>query len=163
MSAPRREGGRHELPDGGRVIWSVAEGRRGRRWRWVLDDDRGLVVVLLETDPGGAPTRLEVSAAAGLLTLHPEPPGREAHGNVVGPSGVRPLAFAWGPGHRFDVVDLPWVLGACGDGGAAGETSRRVLRVDRALRVIEADGALAGASASPAGPPEPAGSRWPLE
>jgi hypothetical protein len=138
----------------------------------VREDGRGLLVVLLETDPGGSPTRLEVSSAAGLLTLHPEADGREAHGNVVGPDGVRPLAFPWGPTHGFDVVDLPEVLAACGGepagrggdgargGDATGVVRRPVLLVDRELRVVEATAEMAG---GPAGADGASGHVWPLE
>lgn len=163
MTAPVRDGGRFDLPTGGRVVWTVAEGRRGRRWRWVMTDPRGTLAVLLETDPAGRPARLEVASEAGLLVLHPESDGMEAHGNVVGPDGVRPLAWGWGPDHGFEVVDLPAVLGACGHGagdrGSAG-VGRPVLRVDRRLRVVEAH-AVAGEGSGPSGPPD--GFRWPLE
>jgi hypothetical protein len=66
-------------------------------------------VLLLEVDPGGRPSRLELTTPAGLLTLHPSTDGREIHGNVVTTTGegVRPLAFAWGPDHELEVVGRP--------------------------------------------------------
>jgi hypothetical protein len=86
---------------GERVTWSVAEGRRGRRWREAVVGEGGLRhVLLLETDPDGRFTHLELATPAGLLTLHPEGDGT-VHGNVVHPAGVR------------HVIGLPWP----GDGG----------------------------------------------
>lgn len=94
MSSHLRLGGRGRLPDGGIVVWSVADGARGRRWRWVVDDigilrEAGLV----ELDVDGGLLRLEISSSAGLLTLHPEKDG-SIHGNVVNDAGVRPIALA---------------------------------------------------------------------
>lgn len=162
MASLQRDGGRLDLPGGRQVVWSVAEGARGRRWRWVMTDPRGTLAVLLETDPAGRPERLEVASQAGLLVLHPESDGTEAHGNVVGPDGVRPLAFGWGPSHGFDVVDLPAVLGACAgpDGIAGSGASRPVLLVDRGLHVVEAH-AMTGEGREATGPAD--GLRWPLE
>ena len=47
-----RRGGRATLPTGELIVWSIADGRRGRRWREVTSV-AGTVVraVLLETDP----------------------------------------------------------------------------------------------------------------
>jgi hypothetical protein len=79
-----------------RIRWSVAEGTRGRRWRWTIDHDgRLLSVTLLELDATGRVVRLERETAAGLLTLHPEPDGRSVHGNRVRAGGVDPIALAW--------------------------------------------------------------------
>jgi len=91
-----RVGGRGGLADGSVVTWSVAEGRRGRRWREVRVADGSVVSsLLLETDPDGRFSHTELSTAAGLLTLHPEADGT-IHGNTVGADGI---------GH---VVGLPW-------------------------------------------------------
>ncbi len=110
MTRPVRRGGRGRLPDGGLLTWSVAEGGRGRRWRATLVRGEWLVCsMLLETDLGGRPARLEVDAAAGLLTLHPGENERALHGNVVTPAGVRHLAFAWSPVHELVVTDVPLV------------------------------------------------------
>jgi hypothetical protein len=100
MTPVRRSGiGLTEV--GERVTWSVAEGRRGRRWREAAVGERGLRhVLLLETDPDGRFAHLELATPAGLLTLHPEGDGT-VHGNVVHPAGVR------------HVIGLPWP----GDGG----------------------------------------------
>ncbi|MGZ8501887.1 MAG: hypothetical protein ACXWW6_03435 [Candidatus Limnocylindrales bacterium] len=89
-----RRGGRALLPTGELIVWSIADGRRGRRWREVVSADGTVVrAVLLETDPAGRLTRLEIAAAAGLLTLHPDPGETVLHGNVVSPAGMRHLAF----------------------------------------------------------------------
>lgn len=89
-----RRGGRAALPSGELIVWSVADGRRGRRWREVSSrSGRVARAVLLETDPTGRLTRLEVSTAAGLLTLHPDDTGRVLHGNVVTASEIRHLAL----------------------------------------------------------------------
>lgn len=91
-----RVGGRGGLADGSVVTWSVAEGRRGRRWREVRVADGALISsLLLETEPEGRFSHTELSTAAGLLTLHPEGDGT-IHGNTVGANGI---------GH---VVGLPW-------------------------------------------------------
>jgi hypothetical protein len=110
VSAPRgpvRAAGRGVLPDGSVVTWVVSEGRRGRRWRETIatgeGGDRGprdlRSSLLLETDPSGRFLHLELSTAAGLLTLHPEGDG-SLHGNAVSADGVR------------HVVGLPFPSGA---------------------------------------------------
>jgi hypothetical protein len=90
------------------VIWSVAEGTRGHRWRATMTIDGGVsLALLIEVDRSDRLVRLELSTAAGLLTLHPSADGREVHGNVVHAAGVRGLAFAWSPEHEFDVIPAP--------------------------------------------------------
>ena len=91
---PLRIAGRGRLEDGGLVVWSVAEGARGRRWRWTVVDT-GIVrhVGLVELDSDGRFGRLELASSDGLLTLHPSADRGELHGNVVAVAGVRPLAF----------------------------------------------------------------------
>ena len=91
-----RRAGRGRLPDGSDVAWSLAEGNRGRRWRWtIIDHGRLRHSGLVETDATGRFARLELSSPIGLLVLHPEPDRRSIHGNVVSPDGVRPVAHAW--------------------------------------------------------------------
>ncbi len=102
---PTRLGGRTDLPSGDVVVWSVADGRRGRRWRESTSRDGvGVRTVLVETEPDGGLHRLEMSTAAGLLTVHPDEAGTTLHGNVVTPDGIRHLAFAWGS-DRVVLVD----------------------------------------------------------
>ncbi|HLY14039.1 MAG TPA: hypothetical protein VKR24_06790 [Candidatus Limnocylindrales bacterium] len=105
-----RVAGSLALVDGARLTWSVADGNRGRRWRAVSIGTEGIThALLLEVDPTGRPSRLELTTAAGLLTLHPSADQREIHGNVVTTTGegVRPLAFAWGPEHELEVIGRP--------------------------------------------------------
>lgn len=91
-----RRAGYGLLPDGTSATWSIAEGRRGRRWREVrIHDGTVISSMLLETDTGRRFNHLELSTAAGLLTLHPEGDGT-VHGNSIGAAGVR------------HVVGLPW-------------------------------------------------------
>jgi hypothetical protein len=91
-----RRAGRGTTADGSVVTWSVAEGRRGSRWREVRVRDETVVSsLLLELDPSGRFSHLELSTASGLLTLHPEGDGT-LHGNAVEAGGVR------------HVVAIPW-------------------------------------------------------
>lgn len=91
-----RFGGRGQGLDGRSVIWSVAEGRRGRRWREVRNSGPGVASsLLLETDPDGRFAHLELSTPSGLLTLHPEADGT-LHGHAVVHDGIE------------HVVGLPW-------------------------------------------------------
>ena len=98
MPAPLRRAGVGIAPDGGFVVWSVAEGRRGRRWREVIRTGEGIrSSLLLELDPAGRFSHLELSTAAGLLTLHPEGDGT-LHGNAVTVDGLRHVAgLPWHP------------------------------------------------------------------
>jgi len=89
VSRPVRRGGRLVEPDGRVVTWSMAEGTRGRRWRWSVVDRRGALVAAhtVELGPDGRFARLESAAAGGLLTLHRETDG-SLHGNRVAERGV---------------------------------------------------------------------------
>jgi len=103
MSRQLRLGGRATLPDGDEVIWSVADGRRGRRWRAETIRAGSIVgSLLLELDVDGRPSRLELATANGLLTLHPESTGA-LHGNAVTPDGIRHLAFDWSDEHELEI------------------------------------------------------------
>jgi hypothetical protein len=92
-----RRAGRGTDATGALVLWSVAEGRRGRRWREVRSASGGGLVssLLLETDPGDRVNHIELGSGLGLLTLHPESDGT-LHGNVVTSAGIE------------HVVGLPW-------------------------------------------------------
>ena len=103
-----RRAGRARLPDGAMLLWTVAEGARGRRWRAVSTVDGAVTHALLfEATAGGRPTRLELTTPSGMLTLHPEADERSAHGNVVHLGGVRPLVLPWRPDYAIEVVDRP--------------------------------------------------------
>ena len=107
MSAMVRRAGRAMLADGTQVVWSVADGRRGRRWRALTTRDEALTgVLLLEVGVDGRPVRLELATAAGLLTLHPDATG-SLHGNAVTRDGVRHLAFTWSFEHELEIDGLP--------------------------------------------------------
>ena len=81
------------------VRWSVAEGSRGRRWRWTVVHAGALrSTSLLELTPEGGFARLERESSRGLLTVHPEVDGRTLHGNLVRAGGVDPIALPWRPG-----------------------------------------------------------------
>ncbi|MGH2475663.1 MAG: hypothetical protein ACRDIL_10395 [Candidatus Limnocylindrales bacterium] len=104
----RRVGGRATTLTGGQLIWTAAEGARGTRWREATEIGGVLVrSVLLEVSSAGRMTRLEVTTVGGLLTLHPDPDESAIHGNVVGPDGVRHLAFGWSPDHDLLLVGSP--------------------------------------------------------
>lgn len=97
-----RRAGRNGRGDGSVLLWSIAEGGRGARWRASTRlGDALLWDLLLETGVDGRPGRLEITAPAGQLTLHPEADGRSAHGNVVTTGGVLPLARDWTGHHWF--------------------------------------------------------------
>ena len=95
---PLRRAGRGTSADGSIVTWSMAEGRRGSRWREVRVADGAIVSsLLLELDPDGRFAHLELSTAAGLLTLHPEGDGT-LHGNAISLDGIRHIvAVPWQP------------------------------------------------------------------
>ena len=121
-----RRAGAGTDPAGDRVVWTMSEGRRGRRWREVRASAEGAVVssLLLETDPDGRFLHTELSTAAGLLTLHPEPDGT-LHGNVVEGSRVRHVVgLGWDPeavllleGSSISVAAVAHLVGV---GGLAG-------------------------------------------
>lgn len=154
-----RRAGRFDVADGGIVVWSVAEGRRGRRWRSLRlgRDGRPVSDLLLEVDPGGRWNRLELATGTGILTLHPDPDGTRVHGNVVTPAGMRHLALGWGSDHRLVVEGEPLAAFALGAGAPAGPGPGVV--VGRALDAIERDGVVAPTSGSDT----PPGPTWPLE
>ena len=108
MNGPVREAGTAVLADGSRLVWSVADGRRGRRWR-AISTRHGVLrqVLLLETGPDGRPTRLELATPDGLLTLHPEADGTSLHGNVVTRDAVRHLSFGWSAAHGLAIEGQP--------------------------------------------------------
>jgi hypothetical protein len=93
-----RRAGHGRTDDGRSVTWSIAEGRRGRRWREVVVAGEGIASsLLLELDTLRRFSHLELSTPAGLLTLHPEGDGT-LHGNVVRAGGIEHVrGLAWSP------------------------------------------------------------------
>ncbi len=127
MSDWLRVGGRGRLADGAIVIWSVAEGARGRRWRWVIDDV-GVVrhAGLVELDGEGRLTRLELDGSAGLLTLHPDGADGSLHGNLVDDGGVRPISFEGATAAGIVIDEDPFGTALLARAGECGG-----LRIDR--------------------------------
>jgi hypothetical protein len=108
VSAFLRVAGSGRLADGSHLVWSVAGGRRGRRWRAMASRDGAVThALLLEVRPDGRLSRLELTTPAGMLTLHPDEAGRVLHGNAVGADGVRHLRLAWSDEHGVEVADRP--------------------------------------------------------
>lgn len=162
-----RRAGRGRDETGANVTWSVAEGRRGRRWREVRESDGAILSsLLLETDPDGRFSHLELSTPAGLLTLHPEGDGT-IHGNSVTASGVR------------HVLGLPWaddgvvvIDGSAVARAAAAQlvgslaASVTVLRIGAGLEVttaVEPVAAVAIGATAGGLPVLEAAEDWPLE
>jgi hypothetical protein len=108
MTAFVRRAGTGRLADGAILTWSVADGERGRRWRAMATSGGTIThALMLEVDVHGRPSRLELTAPAGLLTLHPGPDRSVLHGNLVTPEGVQHLAFEWSDDHGLSVDGRP--------------------------------------------------------
>jgi hypothetical protein len=148
MSAPLRVAGWGTLDDGAAVTWTIAAGRRGRRWREVVA--RGDAVrhsLLLETGEDGRFSHLELARAGGLWTFHPEPDGT-LHGNHVDPDGrtvrhVQGLPFA--PDDLLVVADSPlgsaalaWHLAGTVQVGSVATLAAVVLRADGGIEPVAA-------------------------
>ena len=115
MTVPTRLAG-WGLATGAQVTWTVAEGRKGRRWREVVLRDGAFVhALLLETDPERRFSHLELARADGLWTFHPESDGT-LHGNHVRAGradAVRHVVgWAFGPGDVLVVDGSPLSLAA---------------------------------------------------
>jgi hypothetical protein len=115
MTAPTREAGWGTGRDGSLVTWTVSEGRKGRRWREVVSRGTDVVhALLLETDPGGRFSHMELARADGLWTFHPEGDGT-LHGNRVDRSeaGVRHVeGWPFGPDDALVLEASPVGLAA---------------------------------------------------
>jgi len=98
-----RRGGTARLPGGRHLVWTVADGTKGRRWRSVTThgDGRLEAGLLVETDPDGRLAKLELATGEGLLTLHPEGEPLRLHGNVVRASGIDHVALPWSERHML--------------------------------------------------------------
>ncbi len=118
MTDRLRRAGSGRLPDGALVLWSVAEGARGRRWRWTVATTEGLRHAgLIELDRVGRFARLELETEAGMLTLHPDDDRSMAHGNVVRHDGVQPIAIAWSDGASVAIEGDPFGTAVAGRRG----------------------------------------------
>jgi hypothetical protein len=192
MSPPVRVAGVATLDDRTEITWSVADGRRGRRWRATTRRRGSLTsALLLEVATDGHVTRLELATQVGLLTLHPEPDGG-LHGNTITAEGVRHLSLRWSDDHAIEVEPLPiadavtatWLAGrlAAGEGTdvpvvvvaadlAVREDVRRFTRTDETTWHVEGHGTARALVMDTRGIPvwavgvgEPAaGQEWPLE
>ena len=140
-----RRGGSATLPDGATVSWSVASGSRGRRWRSATRSSSGWLLesLLLELDPGGRLSKLELDTGAGLLTLHPE--RGTLHGNAVLDDHVRHFALPWTEVTILHVAGS-LVSAAVAAASAPARVGKRLERpailVSSALTVSDADAAI---------------------
>lgn len=140
MTGPTRVAGWGRGSDGTVVTWTVAEGRKGRRWREVVARGADVVhVLLLETDPVGRFSHLELARADGLWTFHPEPDGT-LHGNhVAATAGVRHIAGRpFAPDDALHVEGSPVSLAAIAwrhatDGAGAGPVAGVTIAADGTL------------------------------
>jgi hypothetical protein len=160
MTGWLRRAGHGRAPDGSAVIWSVAEGRRGRRWREVVSTGEGIrSSLLLELDPDGRFSHLELSTAAGLLTLHPEGDGT-LHGNRVTAVGVHHLRSPWDPSTVVLVEGSSVCIAAAPRPGPA----RRWLRIRRDLGLEPTSDPIDSIAVDADGLPVlDGGATWPLE
>jgi hypothetical protein len=146
----------------------MAEGSRGSRWREVRVRDGSVVSsLLLELDSYGRFSHLELSTAAGLLTLHPEGDG-SLHGNAVTVDGVRHVvAMPWSSGDVILLEDSPVARAAARPvdlGAHAGRAAGVAIDLDLGLerRAFEPSD-LAIDLDSDGLPALPGGRTWPLE
>jgi hypothetical protein len=160
MTGALRRAGRGRLADGTSVTWTVAEGNRGRRWRWALSRDGALAsIAVAELDDRGLFARLELTTADGLLTFHPEPDGASAHGNVVGGDGVRPIATPWEAGWGIELEGDPF-----GSAVLAGRETMLAVSGELALRPTADEPSMPPLSLDSRGIPGLRDAReWPLE
>ena len=159
MSACLRRAGSGRKPDGSDVTWSLAEGERGRRWRWSVSDHGALRhVALVEIDPGGRFARLELASPVGLLILHPARDGGSIHGNVVTTDGVRPLSFDWVSSAAVAIAGDPFGTAILRAGGR-----RSTLVIGEMLIVVAGDSGQALNLDARGVPTLADAAEWPLE
>jgi hypothetical protein len=181
--------GHGALPGGGHLTWTAADGTRGRRWRGAATGSDGRLVhgLLLETGPDGALGRVEITAATGLLTLHPSYDRSRMDGNCARAGGVDHITLPWSPSSvlLFGVSPLTSAVAArmlaervgVGDGAsvpaievrpdlAVRHATWRVARVgQQRWRLLAADGGVSTVvDLDAAGLPVlPDGSTWAME
>ena len=136
-----RRGGRTTDAVGRSITWSVAEGRRGRRWRWSVVERGGSFVAghTVEVDPDGRFVRLESMGVSGLLSLHREADA-SVHGNRVSDRGVDHIEIPAAPELVIVGSDPIGLAAAVGGLGSANPLARAaVLEVgdDLGVRVVE--------------------------
>ncbi len=131
------------LIDGSTITWTVADGRRGRRWREVLTVGPEVRhSLLLETGPDRRFSHLELARSDGLWTFHPEA-DRTLHGNHVDRSvaGISHVA-----GIPFEARTVLLVVGSPMSRGAIAWDLAQDVEVDSALErpgvTIHADGTI---------------------
>ena len=169
MNAWLRRAGRGLLPDGRTLVWSVAEGRRGQRWRSSTLGPEGRLdlALLIEVDGDGWFNRLELTTSRGMLTLHPEPDRSRVDGNVVSEGRVTPISLPWSSEHMLWVRDSPIAEILTGRVEAADGRMRRGLSINSTLEVAQAIRTMEEWTRPPAddrGVPElDASAEWDLE
>ncbi|MCI0583706.1 MAG: hypothetical protein L0227_12605 [Chloroflexi bacterium] len=142
---PVRRGGRITEPDGRVITWSMAEGSRGRRWRWSVVDRRGVLIAAhtVELDPDGRFASAESAAAGGIMTLHREADGSGSwslHGNRVAERGIDHLTVP-APAPEVVVVGSGPIAAAIASRGLAKDArTADVVEVgdDLGVRIAEA-------------------------
>jgi hypothetical protein len=163
VTAFLRRAGAGTGSDGSLILWSVAEGRRGRRWREVVRTGEGIrSSLLLELDPTGRFSHLELSTAAGLLTLHPEGDGT-LHGNAVTSAGIaHVVGLPWQPdvGIWLDGSGINAAAARRADGTVASDCLRIGLDLTLARESMQID---PGAVDREGLPVLDGGTTWPLE
>lgn len=168
MTTSVRLAGHGRREDGALVTWTLAEGRKGRRWREAVSrDGRLLHSLLFETGPDRRFTHLELASPSGLATLHPEGDGT-LHGNVVAADGVRHvIGLPYAADATVVVAGAPLASAALAWTVAGGHGIERVVELDPATlhlidRPIEAGDVIA---IDAVGAPTAlvAGASWPLE
>jgi hypothetical protein len=137
---PTRAGGWGLSDDGSTVTWTVADGRKGRRWREVVTDASGVRhSLLLETGPDRRFSHLELARLDGLWTVHPEPDGT-LHGHQLDRSddGVRHIeglsfdhdAVLILEGSSLSLAAVGWAMAPMIQAGNAVHVAAVVIKLD---------------------------------
>ena len=129
------------------MTWTVAEGRRGRRWREVVADGDAVRHVAAARDRSGRPVQppRAVARRPALLTLHPEGDGT-LHGNRVDRDGVEHvIGVAFDPDGPVLIDDsvIAAAVAAWQETSTDRGAAMRMVVIDGAARVSIVDGATA--------------------